>query len=77
MPVGLEPLNDASGEATEQELNTGDAASPRLSIYLQVGFKQITESLCIRGSPDWKNGFLFPSPWSSLIVTRCLKDKIV
>lgn len=41
MPAGLEPLSDASGEATEQELNIGDAASPRLSlyIYLQVWFK--------------------------------------
>lgn len=70
MPAGLEPLSDASGEATEQELNIGDAASPRLSlyIYLQVWFKQITASLCIRGSPDWKKWLFVPK---SLVLIDC------
>lgn len=36
MLAGLEPLSDASGEATEQELNIGDAASPRLSLYISA-----------------------------------------
>lgn len=78
MPAGLEPLSDASGEATEQELNIGDAAWPRLSIYIcKCGLSRSLRVCILEVHLIGKNGFLFPSPWSSLIVTRCLKDKIV